>query len=485
MIHWYDRKEGAILEPPVQLLSDEEVLSRFSYRGELKRTLGLFASFAVAFSFISITTGIFTNFSFVLTTGGPAGIWTWPVAAIGQLFVAAVFADLASRIPISGYSYQWIRRLATPGVGWFTGWMSFAFLALVVPAVDSGLAPIVAQVLGISPTAAHLTDIVIVTILVQLLLNVFSVKATSGINSAAVFTEAGGFLGLTIVLAILAFVHHPHWNNLAYHANVRGSYVGPFVLSLLMGLFTIVGFEAAANLSEETKQAHRVVPRAIVTSVALAGALGTLFLVAAVISIPNLGKAIASSAPLPYIIDSNLGAVFGTLFLVLVMISIFACGLVIMTSGGRLIFAMSRDGNFFSSGLFRRVSPRFETPVAALILLAVLGIVGAYFSSSLTVLVGTTAVLPALIYLFTTVTYLFSYRRLPAALASTKWARWGRPIAVIASIWLVFSVLVLTIPKQFHQVAIWTVGILVLGLVVYFAGFRRRNFASASLDLET
>lgn len=467
------------MEPPVQLLSDDEVLRRFSYRSELKRTLGWFASFAVAFSFISITTGIFTNFSFVLSTGGPAAIWTWPIVAIGQLLVAAVFADLASRIPISGYSYQWTRRLVTPGVGWFTGWMSFAFLTLVVPAVDGGLAPIVAQVFGITPTAGHLTDIVIVTILVQLALNVFSVKATSGINSAAVFTEAGGFLGLTIVLAILAFVHHPHWANLGYHANINsGSYVGPFVLSLLMGLFTIVGFEAAANLSEETHEAHRVVPRTIVSSVAIAGVLGTLFLIAAVVAIPNLGKAISSSAPLPYIIDANLGSGFGALFLVLVMISIFACGLVIMTSGGRLVFAMSRDNNFFASGLFRRVSTRFDTPIAALVLLAVLGIVGAYFSSSLTVLVGTTAVLPALIYLFTTVTYLVSYRRLPAALAPTRWAKWGKPIAVVATIWLVFSVLVLTVPTQFHQVAIWTIGILVLGVIIYFTGFRRGNLVS-------
>jgi amino acid transporter len=462
------------MEPTVPTISDDEVLNRFSYRSELKRTLGLFASFAVAFSFISMTTGIFTNFSFVLSTGGPAGIWTWPIAAAGQLLVAAVFADLASRIPLSGYSYQWIRRLATPGIGWFTGWMSFAFLALVVPAVDGGLAPVVAQVFNIAPTPAHLTTIVIVTILVQLGLNVFSVRATTGINSVAVFTEAGGFLGLAVALAIVAFVHRPAWGALIYHANVKGPYLGAFVLSLLMGLFTIVGFEAAANLSEETRRAHHVVPRAIMSSVAIAGILGTLFLVAVVIAIRNMHAVLTSSAPLPYIITTDLGRVLGTFFLVLVMISIFACGLVIMTSGGRLIFAMSRDQNFFASRFFRRVSPQFETPIPALILLAVLGIIGAIFSNSLTVLVGTTSVLPALIYLSTTITYLISYRRLPAPFAPTAWNRWGRPIAVVASAWLVFAVLVLTVPAQFHEIAVWTGGILILGVILYWVAFRRQ-----------
>ncbi|MCY0880030.1 MAG: amino acid permease [Firmicutes bacterium] len=455
-------------------VSDEEILHRFSYRAELRRTLGLFASFAVAFSFISMTTGIFTNFSFVLSTGGPAGIWTWPIVAAGQLLVAAVFADLASRIPLSGYSYQWIRRLATPGIGWFTGWMSFAFLALVVPAVDGGLAPVVAQVFGIAPTAGHLTAIVIVTILVQLGLNIFSVRATTGINSIAVFTEAGGFVGLAIALTIVAFIHHPAWGALVYHANIKGPYLGAFILSLLMGLFTIVGFEAAANLSEETHRAHQVVPRAIMSSVAIAGILGTLFLVAAVIAIPNMHAVLTASAPLPYIITTDLGRVLGTFFLVLVIISIFACGLVIMTSGGRLIFAMSRDHNFFVSGFFRRVSPRFETPIPALILLGLLGILGAVFSNSLTVLVGTTSVLPALIYLSTTLTYAVSYPRLPVPLSPTRWNRWGRLIAVVASAWLIFAVLVLTVPAEFHQTALWTAGILVLGVILYWAGFRRR-----------
>jgi amino acid transporter len=462
------------------LLTDDDVLRRFSYKAELKRTLGWFASFAVAFSFISVTTGIFTNFSFVLQTAGPAGIWTWPIAAVGQLFVAAVFADLASRIPLSGYSYQWIRRLATPGWGWFTGWMAFAFLALVVPAVDGGLAPIVAQVFNITPTPTHLTEIVVVTIVVQLALNVFSVLLTSAINSVAVFTEAGGFLGLTVALAAVALAHHQPLSKLVYHGNIHGSYLGPFTLSLLMGLFTIVGFEAAANLSEETKGAGRTVPRAVVGSVVLAGILGTLFLAAAVLAIPNMAKTIASASPLPYIITTNLGPVIGTLFLVLVIVSIFACGLVIMTSGGRLVFAMSRDGNFFASGLFRQISPTLTTPVPALILLAVLGILGALFSSSLTVLVGTTSVLPALIYLATTVTYLVSYRRLPDPVAPFGLARWGRPIAWVATIWLVFAVLVLTVPAQFHQVAVWTGGILLLGLVLYVVAFRGRVGETAS-----
>ena len=103
-------------------VDDQRVMSTFHYKQELRRTIRLFSSFAVAFSFISITTGIFANYELVLDGSGPVGIWAWPVVIVGQLFVALVFAELAARIPLTGYSYQWVTRLAGSGWGWFTGW---------------------------------------------------------------------------------------------------------------------------------------------------------------------------------------------------------------------------------------------------------------------------------------------------------------------------------------------------------------------------
>ncbi|HEU0003289.1 MAG TPA: amino acid permease, partial [Ktedonobacteraceae bacterium] len=77
----------------------EEAVQKFGYKQEYRRDLKRFASFAVGFSFISITTGIFTTYGSVLASSGPLGIWTWPVVIVGQLFVALVFAALASRMP--------------------------------------------------------------------------------------------------------------------------------------------------------------------------------------------------------------------------------------------------------------------------------------------------------------------------------------------------------------------------------------------------
>src|SRR6266851_8685410 len=84
----------------------EDVLQRFGYRQEFRRELKRFTSFAVVFSFISITTGIFTLYGSVLNWGSPLGVWTWPIDVLGQVVVALVFAALAFpwlAIPINGH----------------------------------------------------------------------------------------------------------------------------------------------------------------------------------------------------------------------------------------------------------------------------------------------------------------------------------------------------------------------------------------------
>src|SRR5689334_14464305 len=115
---------------------DRAELAQFGYEQSLERQTGKFASFAVAFAFVSIATGIFTTYGSTLNSSGPAGIWTWPIATVGQLAVALVLGALAARIPVTGYTYQWMSRLANPFLGWIVGWTSFMFLAIVVVAVD-------------------------------------------------------------------------------------------------------------------------------------------------------------------------------------------------------------------------------------------------------------------------------------------------------------------------------------------------------------
>src|SRR5258707_10533873 len=118
-----------------QKQKDEALLQKFGYRQELRRTLGFLSNFAVAFSYISVSTGTFSLFYLGILAGGPAFFWTWPIVAIGQFIVALNFAELSSHFPIAGSIYQWSKRLSGHSLGWFTGWIYFFAGILTITAV--------------------------------------------------------------------------------------------------------------------------------------------------------------------------------------------------------------------------------------------------------------------------------------------------------------------------------------------------------------
>ena len=107
---------------------EEAILAKAGYRPELRRSLRFFSMFAIAFSIISITTGIFLNYGFGLEYWGPASIWTWPIVGVGNLMIALVVAELGTRIPLAGYAYQWSSRLVNSTYGWFVGFAGLLYM---------------------------------------------------------------------------------------------------------------------------------------------------------------------------------------------------------------------------------------------------------------------------------------------------------------------------------------------------------------------
>src|SRR5438105_9724801 len=110
-------------ESPAEAARDEADLAQFGYKQELRRSLGVFSSFAVAFSYISPSTGIFALFSLGLITVGGVFIWSWPIVALGQFVIALGFAELASHYPVAGSVFQWTKFLAGRAYPWFAGWI--------------------------------------------------------------------------------------------------------------------------------------------------------------------------------------------------------------------------------------------------------------------------------------------------------------------------------------------------------------------------
>jgi amino acid transporter len=438
-------------------ISDDLEVQRLGYKSELPRTFKMFASFAVAFSFISVTTGVFSTLTLGLSLAGGYITWAWLFVSAGQTVVALVFGMLASRVPLAGSSYQWVSRMAGPTLGWLQGWAFLTFVAISLLAVNYTLAStVIPPVFGYVGTADNTVIVSAAVTLLQGSILLFSTRVPEKVNNLAVITELLCTIGLSIALVIAVTVkHHLHLGNLFQpEPSHKGSFIaigglfhsGWWQLALLMGIYSICGFEGAADMSEETLNAERTVPHAMWVSVVLSGVVGFLFIGALVISAPDLAAAAKSATPVADILNSAFGAIVARAFLLLVCFSVFACGLIIYMDTTRIVYAMSRDERLPGWQLLRKVSPKYGTPLAAVIAvgfidLVLLGIFGRN-ADSLNTIVTVTSVMPPIMYGGPCVVALFRRHRLPETKAWSL-GRWELLVTVCAVLYTVLEFFVL------------------------------------------
>src|SRR5689334_11004149 len=349
-------------EPSARESRDEADLARFGYKQELKRSLGVFSSFAVAFSYISPSTGIFALFFIGLTTVGGVFIWSWPIVAIGQLLVALGFAELSSHYPVAGSVFQWTKYLAGKTYSWFAGWIYLFAGILTVASVCATLPVALIPAFNnmgwnLASTANNQRWIAVITLVAITVMNIFGVRLVAIVNNTGVLFE---ILGMVVFAFVVALFHHHQGGGVIFHTGGTSLTTGTFLVAMFMSLYVIYGFDTASTLAEETKSPRTEAPKAVLGSVIGAFVIGAVFLFACLLAIPDLGVAIKEAWGPAQIIDANFGNAFSTVFLLVVTAAIFVCCLAIMTSTIRLCFGMSRDERLPGSRALAKVHPRLH-----------------------------------------------------------------------------------------------------------------------------
>jgi len=419
---------------------DSADLARYGYSQELKRSLGLFSSFAVAFSYISPSTGIFTLFFLGLTTIGGVFIWTWPVVALGQFIVALNFAEVASHYPVAGSVFQWTKYMASRTYSWFTGWIylfaGMLTVAAVVATLPLALIPALNGLGWHSLNAASLNTqlvIALITLVVITVLNIYGVKLVSIINNTGVVFEILGMFVFALVL--LAFHNHQGFKVVTNSAGlpVTGS---TFLAAMFMSLFVIYGFDTAATLAEETRDPRRAAPKAVLYSVIGAFVIGGVFLLGTLVAIPNMGVAVKNAWGPAQIIEANFSTPFATIYLLVVSAAIFVCCLSILAATIRLCFGMARDNQLPFSKPLAKVSPSLHTPVWSCIAVAAISAIPFWQYSGVAIIaIAATGMIYLSYFLGNIVIMRARLRGWPKTPAPFRLGRWGMLVNIVALVY--------------------------------------------------
>ncbi len=464
--------------------SDEDELRAFGYEPQLERSMGAWSSFSISISCMCVTAGVFTTYAYSLGMVGPVFVWTWLIVSIGQILVALVLAELAGRMPISGYAYQWTSRLINSHYGWFVGWAGLMAFIPGFTGLNFGLAPVLLNRLGLEITATSTLVVVIIVLASQLAINLAGVRIASRINNAVAFAvEIGLSIILTAILLVVGFITNPvqgvSFLNTSAVAEGNG-FTTAILLSSLLAMWVLTGFEGAADLAEETKMATRHVPKAVMRALLFAIVVGFLMIVGLTINIDNLTDTIGSDVPVSHILETALGSVGAAIFESVAIIALYAGGLANMAAASRLMFSLSRDNMLPASSTLKKVSPRTKSPSAALLVVAAfsltLVLVGTYGSSqAMALIVGMAALGYYAVYGLTVIAVLIASRNgsLPTK-TSFDLGSYAGPVRWAALLWTVFVVGCLTVPELNHQTALTAGVFFVLAGIWYAAILRNR-----------
>lgn len=460
-------EESALTARPVttSLDADSQLLAKAGYQPELRRSLRFFSMFAISFSIISITTGIFLNYGFGLSYWGPASIWTWPIVGVGNLMIALVVAELGTRIPLAGYAYQWSARLVNSSYGWFVGFAGLLYMAVGGGAIMLGVAsPLLLSEFNVtSPSPRLVFAVALILMVIPVVLNIISIQVAARVNNIAVFTEIVGTVVFGILLLVLWALHtKPDPTGASVLTSTTSLYHNPayyaFALAGLLGAFTLVGFELAADMSEDAVDPRRSVPRGVIWAVASSAVLGMIALIGFTIAIPSVAAVESTVAhgglPLLAIAGYWLPSWLVKVFVAFVIFSMFAILVVGSGAQARLVFSMSRDNMLPFSRWLAKVNPRTQTPIVALLVFAVVDIAITWYgylqASAFNTLVGATAIIPYIIYFLVTAGYAYKRRTLDSIPGAFNLGRWAWPVITFVLLYSALIIVVLSVPGPFH-----------------------------------
>ncbi|HEV7908905.1 MAG TPA: amino acid permease [Pseudonocardiaceae bacterium] len=465
------RGSGVFRRKPIEQISGE------GGDGDLKRTLGLWQLTAIGIGGI-IGAGIFSLAGAVahgdpaagIPGVGPAVVISFLIAGIASAAAAFSYAEFAGLIPKAGSAYTYGYAVLGEIVGWFIGWdllLEYTAIVAVVAIGISGYFSFLLQQIGLDlpqwmlgapgTGPGHKFDLfaALLCLLIAAMLNM-------GMRSAARFETI--VVGLKVAVVLVVILVGFFYVKTGNYSPFAPSGFGGIMTGAATVFFAVFGYDAMSTAAEESKDAQKHMPKAIIYSLAIS----MVFYVLACLVLtgmqrytdinPKSGFSSAfASVGLPGLASViAVGAIIG----ILTVMFTFMLGVT------RVWFSMSRDGLlpkwFAKTHPVRKVPTRVTwiAGFASAIIAGLLPIGAAAELTNIGILLAFVVVCIAVIVL--------RYRR-PELERSFKLP--GMPvvpiIGVIFSIWLITFLT----PTTWLRFAVW----FVIGLIIYFAYGKRHS----------
>jgi basic amino acid/polyamine antiporter, APA family len=454
---------------------------------ELVRSLNVWHATSIVAGTI-IGSGIFLVPAEMMQAVGSAGLvyLAWVVGGFLSFFGALTYAELGAVRPFAGGEYVYVRDAYGPLSGFLYGWTWFL---IAKPASIATVTAALVRVLGTFSTFAflphalftwHVTSSRALTVSYGHLVAIAATVLITALNYVGV-RKAGNFqfaftvlkVAIIFTVAAVAFTASTgSWSNFGTtFAGAKGGIAG-FMAALVAALWAYDGWNDLNMVSEEIERPEKTIPIALIAGVGLVAVLyiGMNAGIQRALSASVIAQAAVPAATAS---EAALGRLGISLVSVGMILSMLATLNGTVMSGGRVPFAVARDGYLFKA--LAEVHPVFHTPSLALVTQALVAILLIVLGGAFRELFSLAIFAEWLFYMIAASTVFVFRRREPDVARPYKTA--GYPVVPALFIGTAAVLLYYTFVSNLRD-SIAGVIVILLGIPVYLWFARQKSKAS-------
>jgi amino acid transporter len=417
---------------------------------KLQRTLGWKEATSLGIGAM-VGAGIFVLSGVATGKAGPAVMISFILAAVLAMLLGVCYAELSSRYPRAGGSYEYVRETMGSLIGTIIGWAYWGAWLAASSFVSQGFGHYLNAITGAPPRMSA-----VILLLGLGFLNIMGIKFSGNLQV--------GIVCIVIVVLLGFFILGAKHVNYSYYQPFSPNGLSGILDATLVAFLSIVGWDAIVASGEEIKDPKRTIPLAIFSSISIVLLLylGLLFVSIGVLPWKILG---ASDVPVALASQQFLGTFGPTLISLIIVLALPAtCNAFIITIS-RTAFAMGRNGMLPKA--IACIHPRFQTPIWAITL--GVGIqVSFTLVSSMNIAVTATGFLYLLTFIFTMIAFFISRKSTSKIDAEKQFFVPFYPVIPILALLISVSLLIPVGSTGFLTGLIW----LSIGFGIYLVRMR-------------
>ena len=333
----------------------------------LKKEIGLFEATLYGVGII-LGAGIYAMVGAGAQSAGSALWLAFLVGAVIAALTGLSYAELSSMFSKEAAEFVYAKNaFKLSSLAFIVQWIMLAANVLSASVVALGFAGYFNYLLG-----GNTPLIAAILIVCMSLINFIGMKQSSRFNVIATLIETLGLLGI-IVLGIYYFSTHDVLGSIDWFSSPTG-FSGILTATTLV-YFAFIGFENLVNMSEETKNPEKTIPKALIISLIISTVIYVLVSISAVgiLGADVLGQ---SKAPLAETAEK----VIPKSSFILSIIALFATAntvLIMLIVSSRLLYGLS--SNSMLPAFFSKIG-KGGTPYYSVVIIGILSMLSLFIA---------------------------------------------------------------------------------------------------------